>query len=120
MRTEQAYAWLKTLWHSLPCERLTELRIALDADNGAFLAPFLDAAIALATLELLTALESPLVQSGKAQELLRQQGRFQGSFVSTARFRVSAAWFLWPLLGIALIVAGTIFLAAADAHFTAA
>ncbi|PIL29960.1 hypothetical protein GSI_07871 [Ganoderma sinense ZZ0214-1] len=47
-----AYTWWKGLWQTLPCAQLTELRVAVDADDDEILPRFLDAAIALTILEL--------------------------------------------------------------------
>ena len=47
-----AYGWWKALWQTLPCAQLTTLRIAVDAEDDEFLPRFLDAAIALASLQL--------------------------------------------------------------------
>ncbi|TBU21886.1 hypothetical protein BD311DRAFT_869695 [Dichomitus squalens] len=47
-----SWRWWKSSYQSLPCANLTELRVALEADNDTFLPPFLDAAVALSTLEL--------------------------------------------------------------------
>ena len=46
------YRWWKGLWQTLPCARLTELRVAVDAEDDELLPRFLDAAIVLSTLEL--------------------------------------------------------------------
>ena len=46
------YGWWKALWQTLPCAHLTELRVAVDAKDDEVPPRFLDAAIALSTLEL--------------------------------------------------------------------
>ncbi|KAI1785419.1 hypothetical protein LXA43DRAFT_132849 [Ganoderma leucocontextum] len=51
-RGTYTYSWWRGLWQTLPCAQLTELRVAVDAEDDAFLPRFLDAAIALTTLEL--------------------------------------------------------------------
>ena len=51
-RDAYTYGWWKGLWQTLPCAHLTELRVAVDAEDDELLSRFLDAAIALATLEL--------------------------------------------------------------------
>ena len=51
-RGAHTYRWWKALWQTLPCARLTELRVAVDAEDDEVLPRFLDAAIVLNTLEL--------------------------------------------------------------------
>ncbi|KAM5542263.1 hypothetical protein V8D89_004136, partial [Ganoderma adspersum] len=51
-RGAHTYGWWKGLWQTLPCARLTELRVAVDAEDDEVLPRFLDAAIVLTTLEL--------------------------------------------------------------------
>ncbi|PIL29949.1 hypothetical protein GSI_07860 [Ganoderma sinense ZZ0214-1] len=46
------YDWWKGLSQALPCAQLTELRVAVDADDEETLPRFLQAAVALVTLEL--------------------------------------------------------------------
>jgi uncharacterized membrane protein YgcG len=70
------------------------------------------------TLHVLSALESPLITNGKADEIFRNAG-FRGSWsVSTQPGASAAGWALWLVLGLALSLVVLSRFSAAEAHFT--
>lgn len=76
-----------------------------------------DEAAALAVFELLRSLNSPLVGSGMAQDLLRKGG-FEGAWGPRGR-GITVAWDFWLLLGLFLAALSFFILTAAEAHYTA-
>lgn len=77
-----------------------------------------DRALSLAALEILTILESPLIQSGKAQEIL-QSGGLQGGFQPAERGTPSSKRsFSWIVLGLFFCIWVLSRLTAAEAHYT--
>jgi uncharacterized protein len=74
-----------------------------------------DRALTLVTLQILKTLDSPLLQNGRAQEIMRSGG-FQGSW--TPNRTTSKGWTVWIILGFILLFIVLKILTAADAHFT--
>lgn len=82
-----------------------------------------DRAITLATLEILNILESPLIQSGKAQEIVREGGiggssEDWTSAATHAAQRGMPAWVILVCIGGVLLFFVLYVLTAAEAHFT--
>ncbi|MGK5082591.1 TPM domain-containing protein [Bdellovibrionota bacterium FG-1] len=87
---------------------------------GEFLFPELKAqqtyrAIGLSLVEILRILESPLMESGRAQEILRAGG-LQNEFTATRR--AANHWWLWVLGGLTLLLGMLSQLASSETHFT--
>src|SRR5262249_31442759 len=75
-------------------------------------------AAALGVLQILEALHSPLITTGKAQSILRAEG-FTGSFSATSGSETAPrGWWLWLALGLVVFVLAGFSLTSADAHFT--
>lgn len=74
-----------------------------------------DRALTLAALEILRILESPLVESGQAEQILRSGG-IRGEFVPESGN--GSGWAVWVILGIILLFVVLNLLTAADAHFS--
>lgn len=74
-----------------------------------------DRAISLTTLQILRILDSPLLQNGKAEEILRSGG-FQGSWkpIKTPQH----GWSVWLILGFILLIIVLNILTTAEAHFS--
>lgn len=73
-----------------------------------------DRAISLATLEILRVIESPLVETGKAREILRSGG-LHGSWEPTQSSSPST---LGLLVGLILLIAVIYMISSAEAHYT--
>jgi uncharacterized protein len=73
--------------------------------------------ISLAVLEILRTIGSPLVQSGKAEQILKSGG-FQGAFRPQAVAPRTGGAFVWFFLGLILVVIVLRSVISADAHFT--
>lgn len=74
-----------------------------------------DRALTLASLEILRTIESPLIQSGQAEQILKSGG-FRGGFQPAPKN--GSSWAVWVILGFILLFIALNFLTAADAHFT--
>jgi uncharacterized membrane protein YgcG len=72
-------------------------------------------ALGLGTLEMLRSLESPLIESGRALEVLRAGG-LEGALKPVTKSR--GGWLAWVLLGLAVLTYSVLQLLAAEAHFT--
>lgn len=73
-------------------------------------------ALSLAVIEILQILESPLIQSGKAQAILKAGG-YRGSFVPSQKPALNG-WVIWLVLGVILLSIALNLITSADAHFT--
>jgi uncharacterized protein len=79
-----------------------------------------DRALSLAALQILETIESPLIENGRAEQILRDGG-VRGSFASrgfdegapTAR-----AWWVWIVVGFCALFFAFQFITSAEAHFT--
>jgi uncharacterized protein len=74
-------------------------------------------ALGLSVLEVLRTIESPLIESGRAQSLLRAGG-LEGDLRPAARGPGAGGWFFFVLIGAVLLVFVVAFVLSADAHFT--
>lgn len=73
-------------------------------------------ALALAATEILRTIESPLVQGGKTDQLLRSR-RFRAD---AAPSEAPRSWFVWIALAAVLLTIAFNMISSADAHFTRA
>jgi uncharacterized membrane protein YgcG len=73
-------------------------------------------ALGLSSLEMLRALESPLIDSGRARELLLPAGLDKNAM--TLEARSGTHWFVWMLFGLGSFLAIVPQLLAKEAHFT--
>jgi uncharacterized protein len=75
--------------------------------------------VSLAALEILDALESPLIQNGRALQILRDGGISGGLSARTfADAPPIRGWWVWIIVGFLLLFMGFQFLTTAEAHFT--
>ncbi len=78
-----------------------------------------DRAISLSVLEVLDAVESPLIENGRAQEILRSGG-MRGDFAPRT-FQDAPqirGWWIWIVAGFFVLFLAFQFITAAEAHFT--
>jgi len=76
-------------------------------------------AITQSALQILQTLDSPLVQNGRAQKILRSGGMLRTD-VSGASAPMKNAWFVWLFLGFVLLIIVSHIMSSAEAHFTRA
>lgn len=74
-----------------------------------------DRAISLTILQILRTLDSPLLQDGKGQEILRSGG-FQGAWKPASTSQ--GGWSAWLILGFILLIIVINILTTAEAHFS--
>lgn len=76
-----------------------------------------DEALSLAVLEILRIIESPLVESGKAAQILRQGG-LRGELQPISERGPPRGWVVWVVLGLILAAIALNILTSAEAHYT--
>lgn len=73
--------------------------------------------IALAALEILRSIESPLLPNGRAEELLRAGG-LRGELAARIPPPSNRSWATWIVFGIIISISVTALLTSAEAHYT--
>lgn len=74
-------------------------------------------AVGLSLLELLRVLQSPLIESGRAEQLL-QQGGLEGNLKPVTRGSGAGSWFAFVIAGVLLFGLLLTNILSAEAHFT--
>jgi uncharacterized protein len=75
-------------------------------------------AITQSALQILQAIDSPLVQNGRAQQILRSGGVLRQEINSTQP--IKGGWIVWLFLGLVLMIIVTHIISSAEATFTSA
>ncbi len=74
-------------------------------------------AIGLGLLDLLRKTESPLIESGRAEQYMRAGG-MKGAFRPVPKHAENGPWWLWLFFGTGILSYFAYYIVSADAHFT--